>query len=290
VLKASESVCRLCYVKDSFDGAALVKATARFSGRDKLDAMAHHRAAALWDWRDNAARKEDESTGYVMSNHFIFKIALECPNNIEELIQMCQGGIFGDSAPPLVVKYADEILSLLKQTNTDLISKPATKSHTNTSPNTVFTFTPHIGINDDIIEDYVPSTTTVTASTKPSLSASEVHKVASWINPFEHGSKHAEYDDESAQFAEKVRIELAQRPFMPLVQRIFQEQKEAAAKRIEFPNIEVRQGMAESTEEEGPIIEDQAGDRLSNDVDSQLNVNTTHFTFCTYQVVSCGEL
>uniref|UniRef100_A0A803MVA2 HRDC domain-containing protein n=1 Tax=Chenopodium quinoa TaxID=63459 RepID=A0A803MVA2_CHEQI len=45
-------------------------------------------ACALYEWRDNVAREEDESTGYVLPNKVLLEIAKKLPNNEEDLMRI----------------------------------------------------------------------------------------------------------------------------------------------------------------------------------------------------------
>ncbi|KAK2885832.1 hypothetical protein QQF64_020709 [Cirrhinus molitorella] len=63
----------------------------------------------LYAWRDKLAREEDESTGYVLPNHMMMKIAEELPKEPQGIIACC------NPTPPLVRQQINELHQLLKQ-------------------------------------------------------------------------------------------------------------------------------------------------------------------------------
>lgn len=65
-------------------------------------------AKALFLWRDNMARKEDESTGYVMPNYLLISLANRMPQTPEAVFSVSK------SLPLLVRKNVEEILDVIK--------------------------------------------------------------------------------------------------------------------------------------------------------------------------------
>uniref|UniRef100_A0AAR2M3M4 Exosome complex component 10 n=1 Tax=Pygocentrus nattereri TaxID=42514 RepID=A0AAR2M3M4_PYGNA len=63
----------------------------------------------LFSWRDKLAREEDESTGYVLPNHMMMKIAEELPKEPQGIIACC------NPTPPLVRQQINELHQLIKQ-------------------------------------------------------------------------------------------------------------------------------------------------------------------------------
>ncbi|KAK2840841.1 hypothetical protein Q7C36_012420 [Tachysurus vachellii] len=63
----------------------------------------------LYAWRDKLARVEDESTGYVLPNHMMVKIAEELPKEPQGIIACC------NPTPPLVRQQINELHQLIKQ-------------------------------------------------------------------------------------------------------------------------------------------------------------------------------
>lgn len=61
-------------------------------------------------WRERVAREEDESTRFVLPNHFLFPIAEQPPADIPSLLK-----IFKASIPPVVKRRARELLSVIKE-------------------------------------------------------------------------------------------------------------------------------------------------------------------------------
>ncbi|XP_078095230.1 exosome complex component 10 isoform X1 [Mustelus asterias] len=63
----------------------------------------------LYDWRDKISRLEDESTGYVLPNHMMIKIAEELPKEPQGIIACC------NPIPPLVRQQINELHLLIQQ-------------------------------------------------------------------------------------------------------------------------------------------------------------------------------
>ena len=58
---------------------------------------------ALWSWRDQIARAEDESIGYVLPNHMLLHIASALPREIQGILALC------NPIPPLVKQQLNEL-------------------------------------------------------------------------------------------------------------------------------------------------------------------------------------
>uniref|UniRef100_A0AAY4BPG9 Exosome complex component 10 n=1 Tax=Denticeps clupeoides TaxID=299321 RepID=A0AAY4BPG9_9TELE len=63
----------------------------------------------LFAWRDKLARREDESTGYVLPNHMMLKISEELPKEPQGIIACC------NPTPPLVRQQINELNLLVKE-------------------------------------------------------------------------------------------------------------------------------------------------------------------------------
>ncbi|NP_957383.2 exosome complex component 10 [Danio rerio] len=63
----------------------------------------------MYAWRDKLAREEDESTGYILPNHMMMKIADELPKEPQGIIACC------NPTPPLVRQQINELHQLIKQ-------------------------------------------------------------------------------------------------------------------------------------------------------------------------------
>lgn len=63
--------------------------------------------AAVFAWRDNIARVEDESTRYVLPNHMMFEIAAQMPSEPATLLSCCT------PVPPLIRAHANDLISIL---------------------------------------------------------------------------------------------------------------------------------------------------------------------------------
>ncbi|XP_075046293.1 exosome complex component 10 isoform X2 [Mixophyes fleayi] len=77
----------------------------------------------LFAWRDKMARQEDESTGYVLPNHMLFKISEELPREPQGIIACC------NPVPPLVRQQINELSLLVQQAReTPLLKSEKEKS------------------------------------------------------------------------------------------------------------------------------------------------------------------
>ncbi|XP_017322612.1 exosome component 10 [Ictalurus punctatus] len=63
----------------------------------------------MYAWRDKLARAEDESTGYVLPNHMMMKVAEELPREPQGIVACC------NPTPPLVRQQINELHQLIKQ-------------------------------------------------------------------------------------------------------------------------------------------------------------------------------
>ncbi|XP_078451713.1 exosome complex component 10-like isoform X1 [Lampetra planeri] len=77
--------------------------------KQPLDVQQSSAARLLYAWRDRTARAEDESTGYVLPNHMLMKIAEEMPRELQGVLACC------NPVPPLVRQNANELWQLVKQ-------------------------------------------------------------------------------------------------------------------------------------------------------------------------------
>ncbi|XP_075920156.1 exosome complex component 10-like isoform X3 [Petromyzon marinus] len=77
--------------------------------KQPLDVQQSSAAQLLYAWRDRTARAEDESTGYVLPNHMLMKIAEEMPRELQGVLACC------NPVPPLVMQNANELWQLVKQ-------------------------------------------------------------------------------------------------------------------------------------------------------------------------------
>ncbi|TRY54084.1 hypothetical protein DNTS_034504 [Danionella cerebrum] len=63
----------------------------------------------LYAWRDKLARDEDESTGYILPNHMMMKVAEVLPKEPQGIMACC------NPTPPLVRQQVNELHQLIKQ-------------------------------------------------------------------------------------------------------------------------------------------------------------------------------
>ncbi|XP_044301392.1 exosome component 10 isoform X3 [Varanus komodoensis] len=103
----SKAICLKKYIKPIFTEDSyleLYKKQKKHLNTQQLTAF-----KLLFSWRDKTARQEDESTGYVLPNHMLLKIAEELPKEPQGLIACC------NPVPPLVRQQINEMHLLIQQ-------------------------------------------------------------------------------------------------------------------------------------------------------------------------------
>uniref|UniRef100_A0A673J0A5 Exosome complex component 10 n=1 Tax=Sinocyclocheilus rhinocerous TaxID=307959 RepID=A0A673J0A5_9TELE len=78
----------------------------------------------LYAWRDKLAREGDESTGYILPNHMMMKIAEELPKEPQGIIACC------NPTPPLVRQQINELHQLIKQARETPLLKVCAQTNT----------------------------------------------------------------------------------------------------------------------------------------------------------------
>uniref|UniRef100_A0A671KML5 Exosome complex component 10 n=1 Tax=Sinocyclocheilus anshuiensis TaxID=1608454 RepID=A0A671KML5_9TELE len=78
----------------------------------------------LYTWRDKLGREDDESTGYVLPNHMMMKIAEELPKEPQGIIACC------NPTPALVRQQINELHQLLKQARETPLLKVCAQTNT----------------------------------------------------------------------------------------------------------------------------------------------------------------
>ncbi|XP_072537142.1 exosome complex component 10 [Salminus brasiliensis] len=107
VWSKSKDLCLKKYVKPIFTEESymeLYRKQKKSFNSQQLAAFRH-----LYGWRDKLARVEDESTGYVLPNHMMMKIAEELPKEPQGIIACC------NPTPPLVRQQINELHQFIKQ-------------------------------------------------------------------------------------------------------------------------------------------------------------------------------
>ncbi|KAF9651576.1 hypothetical protein BDM02DRAFT_3110300 [Thelephora ganbajun] len=62
----------------------------------------------IHDWRDRVAREEDESTTYVLPQHYLFQLAEQPPNDLPALLNIFR------TVPPVIKRRANELLDEIR--------------------------------------------------------------------------------------------------------------------------------------------------------------------------------
>ena len=113
----SQTVCRIRYDKDVFrpNGyKALINNHGNNSKRKSksdLSAAQERVLKALYDWRDQTARTDDESLQYVCPNKALLRLALSSPTTVTALQSLL------NPIPPLVLRRSAEILDRIQKAN-----------------------------------------------------------------------------------------------------------------------------------------------------------------------------
>ncbi|NXO59382.1 EXOSX protein, partial [Aramus guarauna] len=103
----SKDICMKKYIKPLFSDESYLELYRRQKKHLNTQQLAAFRL--LFAWRDKIARQEDESTGYVLPNHMLLKIAEELPKEPQGIIACC------NPVPPLVRQQINELHLLIQQ-------------------------------------------------------------------------------------------------------------------------------------------------------------------------------
>ncbi|XP_037238064.1 exosome component 10 isoform X2 [Falco rusticolus] len=107
VWQRSKDICLKKYIKPLFSDESYLELYRRQKKHLSPQQLAAFRL--LFAWRDKVARQEDESTGYVLPNHMLLKIAEELPKEPQGIIACC------NPVPPLVRQQINELHLLIHQ-------------------------------------------------------------------------------------------------------------------------------------------------------------------------------
>lgn len=107
VYTRSKDVCLKRYEKPLFTSVSFQKVLEKHKRTFNTEQKCAFRL--LYAWRDNIAREEDESTGFVLPNHMMFQIAETMPREAQGVLACC------NPVPTLVKQYVHEIHMLIMQ-------------------------------------------------------------------------------------------------------------------------------------------------------------------------------
>ena len=77
-----------------------------------------HCLRLLYSWRDNLARTEDESTGYVLPNHMLFQISEILPREAQGVLACC------NPIPTLLRQQLQEVYMLVQRARETPLDEP----------------------------------------------------------------------------------------------------------------------------------------------------------------------
>ncbi|XP_053256922.1 exosome component 10 isoform X3 [Podarcis raffonei] len=107
VWQRSKDICLKKYVKPIFTEDSYLELYRKQKKHLNSQQLAAFRL--LFAWRDKMGRQEDESTGYVLPNHMLLKIAEELPKEPQGIIACC------NPVPPLVRQQINEMHLFIQQ-------------------------------------------------------------------------------------------------------------------------------------------------------------------------------
>lgn len=183
VLEASKRVSLTKFFKDKFTP----KSRNYFAKLDQKSHMALHGSrgkmaafAALWQWRDAMARKEDESVWYVLPNRSLLAICIAMPLDSQSLNKSCH------PLPPYVRQNAVQLIEIIHNSksaadyeNPNVMSAPYMISQNPHSP-----YTPPLSSSPNQISKKKQ------ALASPVLSTNELYESAGWVNDDKISNKH----------------------------------------------------------------------------------------------------
>ncbi|KAL2923251.1 Protein RRP6-like 1 [Bienertia sinuspersici] len=105
--KKSYEVCVQMYKKPVFNYWASYRQLPGLA-KAHLDVKQRNVVVALYAWRDKVARKEDESTGYILPNKLLLEIAMKLPMSKNQLLQIT-------GPKKHIVKNADLLIETIRQ-------------------------------------------------------------------------------------------------------------------------------------------------------------------------------
>ncbi|XP_029212610.2 LOW QUALITY PROTEIN: exosome component 10-like [Acropora millepora] len=107
VYSKSKNVCLKRYEKPLFSSESFQRVLEKHKKAFNTEQVCAFRL--LYAWRDNVAREEDESYGFVLPNHMMFQISQVLPRDPQGVLACC------NPVPTLVKQYVNEIHQLIMQ-------------------------------------------------------------------------------------------------------------------------------------------------------------------------------
>ncbi|RMX38072.1 hypothetical protein pdam_00003117 [Pocillopora damicornis] len=105
VYSRSRDICLKRYEKPLFTSESYRKVLEKH--KRTFNPVQMHAFRLLFTWRDNMAREEDESYGFVIPNHMMFQISETLPREAQGVLACC------NPVPTLVKQYVNEIHMLI---------------------------------------------------------------------------------------------------------------------------------------------------------------------------------
>lgn len=233
VLDASAAICQQSYAKEAFDPFGWQSAV-KWLVSDPLPSEVQGRLAKVWDWRDKVARQEDESLGFVLSTQLMLHLARNPPSTQEGLVAATSRSIHGPSGPPLVIKYANELLVVLNSdatpadSSSSAIEVTSSGADAGTNP---FAFTPSTSsaaaelLTKPTRASSEGTTTTgayrLASSPVAALQTDELYRTTGWLTPLPTAEKLQRQEATSKESPtgkiRKIKEELSGQPFRALI-------------------------------------------------------------------------
>ncbi|KAK2465781.1 hypothetical protein APHAL10511_002325 [Amanita phalloides] len=119
-------------------------------------------------WRDKIAREEDESTRYVLPNHYLFQLAEHPPNDMAALLHK-----FPSNPPMVIRRRAKELLDVVRDALRETLSSTAAQIKVDQAPpEVVQTETP---TEEDVVESPVAERDIWAAGVRNNISITTKH-------------------------------------------------------------------------------------------------------------------
>jgi exosome complex exonuclease RRP6 len=172
VLEKSRKLCTIRYSPEPFQPDGYGSLTRRRGYKTELNARQEWVLKELWDWRDQTARRFDESQAYVCTNTQLLRLAMACPSNLSTLQSLMQ------PMPPLLIRNSEEVLTLIQ----DCLRLQQRADNEDGPPSSAF-FKPAVSTRSEESGDNGESRPSPRTLMSPVLGTEALYRQAGWISP-----------------------------------------------------------------------------------------------------------
>eukprot|EP01006_Ploeotia_vitrea_P039814 TRINITY_DN66381_c6_g2_i1.p1 TRINITY_DN66381_c6_g2~~TRINITY_DN66381_c6_g2_i1.p1 ORF type:complete len:985 (-),score=486.26 TRINITY_DN66381_c6_g2_i1:81-3035(-) len=140
---------------------------------------------ALYRWRDQVARREDESVGYVMPNRTLIKICTELPLDSQQLLATCR------PITPLLRQHVHAVVKLIVHAKAEPMSPAFPVASATTSPGMrglplgppMLVESSHQQMATPMAPEKFKARLTEPSSDSPAMNTDKLYDMAGWIGP-----------------------------------------------------------------------------------------------------------